>query len=294
MNQKIMFVFNPNAGKKTIKNAIFTICNTFFQKNDIVTVFPTQYPLHAIEILKEHIHQYDILLCSGGDGTLNEIIQAYMHLQRKIPIAYIPSGTVNDFARALKLSSNLSTALNNFSKHQIFFSDICKFNQQYFTYIAAFGAFCEVSYKTSQTIKNALGRAAYFLEALKQLPNIHAYRMKIKTNEFTIEDEFVFGAISNTKSIAGFSSFATSNAQLDDGLFEVLLIKKLNTPFQLQAVISAFMHQKIDPSYMIVFSTNHLEIENMDHADFTLDGEMANHPTTIQIRIENKAVPFLI
>lgn len=294
MGRNVMFVFNPQAGKGKVKSSLYHVIDGFFRMGDIVSVFPTQYKYHACELIQQYAKDYDLIACSGGDGTLNEVISGMMRLDLHVPLAYIPTGTVNDFANTLHLSSNVSKAMEIFAKNNTFACDICTFNKNYFTYVAAFGAFTEVSYKTPQSTKNMLGRAAYFLEGLKQLPNITTYHMRIVDQERVIEDDFVFGAITNTRSVAGFQSVNTKCAQLDDGQFEVLLVRMPQNPLDLQIIITALLKQEINEKFMEFFTSSALTIESDPNATWTLDGEEGGNPELIEIKIKNKAVTFLV
>lgn len=294
MHRSIMFLFNPNAGKGKVKSSLYSIIDGFTKMDALVTVFPTQYKHHGKELIQQYASSYDLIVCSGGDGTLNEVISGLMELKTRPPLAYIPTGTVNDFANTLHLSGNVTKALEMFAKHQTFACDICSFNQRYFTYVAAFGAFTEVAYKTPQATKNMLGRAAYFLESIKQLPNITTYHMKITANDRIIEDDFVFGAITNAKSIAGFQSVSTKHALLDDGEFEALFVRMPQNPLDLQIIITALLKQEINEKFMEFFTSNFVRIESDTKANWTLDGEEGGNPEFIDIAIKNKAVTFLV
>ncbi len=294
MNRKCMLIYNPHAGKGKVKSALHTIIEGFFQNGDLVTCFPTAYKEHATELLQTYGSEFDLVICSGGDGTLNEVINGLSKLKEPLPLAYIPSGTVNDFANTLNLSANPKKALEAFAKNNTFACDICSFNERCFTYVAAFGAFTEVSYRTPQATKNLLGRAAYFLESVKQLPNITTYHMRITTSDRIIDDDFVFGAITNARSIAGFQSVNTKNAQLDDGEFEVMLIRMPQNPLDLQIIITALLKQEINEKFMEFFTAQSILIENDPNAHWTLDGEEGGNPELIEITIKNKAVTFLV
>lgn len=294
MKHPVMFIFNPNAGKGKVKSSLYAIIDGFTKMDALVSVFPTQYKNHASELIQEFASRYELIVCSGGDGTLNEVVSGLMKLEKKPPLAYIPTGTVNDFANTLHLSSDITKALEIFARKQTFACDICSFNQRYFTYVAAFGAFTEVSYKTPQATKNILGRAAYFLESIKQLPNITTYHMKITANDRILEDDFVFGAITNAKSIAGFQSVSTKHALLDDGEFEVLLVRMPQNPLDLQIIITALLKQEINEKFMEFFTSNSLLIESDPKASWTLDGEEGGSPDYIEVTIKNKAVTFLV
>lgn len=294
MNRNCMFIYNPQAGKGKVKGFLHTVIEGFFQMDDFVTCFPTDHKEHAVEIIRTYGKYFDLIICCGGDGTLNEVINGMLSLNQKPLLAYIPSGTVNDFANTLHLSANPQKAIEAFAKNECFACDICSFNERYFTYVAAFGAFTEVSYRTPQATKNMLGRAAYFLEGLKQLPNITTYHMRIITADRTIDDDFVFGAVTNARSVAGFQSINTKYAQLDDGEFEVLLIRMPQNPLDLQIIITALLKQEINEKFMEFFTARSLLIESDPKANWTLDGEDGGNPELIEITIQNKAINFLI
>lgn len=294
VNRKCMLIYNPHAGKGKVKNALHTIIDGFFQEGDLVTCFPTAHKDHAAELVQTYGKDFDLLICCGGDGTLNEVINGINAIRLSLPLAYIPSGTVNDFANTLNLSANPKKALAAFKEENTFACDICSFNERCFTYVAAFGAFTEVSYRTPQATKNLLGRAAYFLEGLKQLPNIMTYHMRITAVDRVIDDDFVFGAVTNARSIAGFQSINTKYAQLDDGEFEVLLIRMPQNPLDLQIIITALLKQEINEKFMEFFTAQSLLIENDPKAHWTLDGEEGGSPDLIEITIKNKAVTFLV
>lgn len=294
MARKCMLILNPKAGKGKMKNSLFQIVDGFFAMGYLVTCFPTAYKGHATEMLAEYGADYDLIACSGGDGTLNEVVNGMLQMERRVPLAYIPSGTVNDFANTLELTSNVKKAMEKFEKQEQFACDICSFNQCYFTYVAAFGAFTQVSYHTPQATKNTLGRTAYFLEGIKQLPKLTTYHMRLTTKDRIIEDDFVFGAITNARSVAGFQSVNTKNAQLDDGEFEVLLIRMPQNPLDLQIIITALLKQEINEKFMEFFTASSLDIESDENASWTLDGEAGGSPQKIHIEIKNKAITFLV
>ena len=294
MNRKCMLIYNPHAGKGKVKNALHTIIEGFFQEGDLVTCFPSAHKDHDTELIQTYGYDFELLICCGGDGTLNEVINGLTLLEQPLPLAYIPSGTVNDFANTLKLSANAQKAVAAFKEGNTFACDICSFNDRFFTYVAAFGAFTEVSYRTPQATKNLLGRAAYFLEGLKQFPNITTYHMRITASDRIIDDDFVFGAVTNARSIAGFQSINTKNAQLDDGEFEVLLIRMPQNPLDLQVIITALLKQEINEKFMEFFTAQSILIESDSKANWTLDGEEGGNPELIEITIKNKAVTFLL
>lgn len=294
MVKNIMVILNPTAGKGAAKNSLFDIVDEVNQNDFCPTVFTTQYSGHAKALMIEYASAYEMLICCGGDGTLNEIVSGLMTLEKRPLLGYIPKGTANDFASTLKLTSNTKKMMKRILKEKVFPCDIGSFNDRYFTYVAGFGAFTDVSYTTPQPIKSILGRAAYFLEGIKHLSSITSYHLKIEYNNQILEDDFAFGSITNSKSVGGMQSISTKTADLQDGLFEVLLIRLPNNPLDLQVIITALLKQEINERWMCFFKTNTLHIESNDDLKWTLDGEEGGVHHDIIIENKKKAITFLV
>ena len=191
--QSLMLVINPTAGKNQARDNLFPLTNYFFTHNYHVTVFPTQAKGDACNYVAEYATQYDALVCVGGDGTLNEVVTGLMMCpaDKRPRLGYIPGGSTNDFANTLGISSVMEEAAEQFCSGKPFCCDIGKFNGRYFTYVAAFGLFTEVSYETPQPLKNALGHAAYLLEGAKSLTSIKSYALKVRCDEEEINGKFI-------------------------------------------------------------------------------------------------------
>ncbi|MFA9376780.1 MAG: diacylglycerol kinase family protein [Lachnotalea sp.] len=288
MRKKMMFIFNPYAGKAQIKNKLMDILNIFAKNNYDITIYPTQSSNDAMEVTKDlPIETYDLVVCSGGDGTLDQVVTGMMRREEKIPIGYIPAGSTNDFANSLKISKNMIKAAEVTIGEDYFLSDIGSFNNDNFVYIAAFGVFTDVSYQTKQEAKNLLGHAAYILEGMKRINTIKAYHVYIECNGVTIEDEIIFGMISNTISVGGFKTMTGKNVLLDDGLFEATFIKKPNNPIELQEIITTLLIEDLDSKYIYSFKTDRVEMTSDEYIPWTLDGEYGGEHTKAMI-INNK------
>ena len=289
---KTLFIYNPNAGKMQIKNYLYNILNIFSNANYDLTVFPTKKTKDAETYILNRIQDFDYVICSGGDGTLNEVINGMMKSKvEKLPkLGYIPAGTTNDFATSLKLPTNMEKAAELAIAGSATLCDIGKFNTTYFEYIAAFGAFSEVSYATPQDIKNTLGHLAYVLEGVKSIPNIKSYNLKIKVEDITIEGKFIYGMITNTYSVGGIYKFNRKEVELDDGKFEVTLVKEPKDIFEFSEIGRFFLGNDKNTNTVISFKTKELTIETEDDIHWTLDGEYGGNPKNISISIINKAV----
>ncbi|NLA85476.1 MAG: YegS/Rv2252/BmrU family lipid kinase [Clostridiales bacterium] len=276
MRKKILFIINPKAGKQQIKNYLLDILDIFVKESYDTTVYITQSRGDAINVTEERAKEYDLVVCSGGDGTLNEVVSGMMKSKKKVPIGYLPAGTTNDFAGSLHIPKNLIAAANTIVKGQTYSCDIGSFNDYYFTYVAAFGLFTDVPYETKQETKNILGYLAYILEGIKRLNEMKSYRLKVEYNGNSLTDDFIFGMITNSTpstAIGGFLNLNTSNAYINDGLFEVTLIKRPKSAMELQEIITALLTQDFNKKHIITFKSNHLVITGNNKISWTVDGE---------------------
>ena len=179
MKKKLLFIFNPFSGKGQIKSKLLAIVDQFVKHGYEVTIHPTQKPQDAMEQVEEHAGKYDLVVCSGGDGTLDEVVSGMMRRRQKIPIGYVPSGSTNDFACSLQLPKSMEEAAKLAVSGVPFSCDVGKFNGSYFVYIAAFGLFTDVSYATSQERKNRIGHFAYIIEGIKRVSAVQSYHLRI-------------------------------------------------------------------------------------------------------------------
>lgn len=203
MKKKLLFIFNPHSGKGLIKNKLLEIVDIMVKADYEVTIYPTQSKGDAQNHVREEAKNYDLIVCSGGDGTLDEAVSGMMESEEKTLLGYIPAGSTNDFANSLRIPKSMLKAANVAVKGRRFPVDIGYFNGDSFVYVAAFGLFTAVSYQTSQQLKNVLGHAAYILEGMKQLLDIPVYKMRVEYDDEVLEDEFIYGMITNSISVGG-------------------------------------------------------------------------------------------
>lgn len=296
MSKKLFFVFNPFSGKAQIKNKLLKIVNTFTKNGWMVTMHPTQNTGDAFSVVREHAAAFDLLVISGGDGTLNESVRGLMTLplSKRPPIGYIPSGTTNDFATTLRIPKTFDRAVENIISGQTFCCDVGSFNGKNFLYVAAFGAFTDVAYSTPQQSKNFWGQSAYILEGIKKLPALKPKHAKIQCDELTIEDDFIFGMISNTNSIGGFKAGKVFKAQLNDNLFEVVLVKNPKTLIERQEIITNLISQELTSDMFCVFKSNRITIAFDEKVQWTLDGEFGGDYSFVDVGVEHNAITFII
>lgn len=292
--KNLLFVFNPLSGKAQVKNNLFFIVDSFVKADYEVTVFPTQKALDAFNLIREKANEYDLVVCSGGDGTLNEAVKGLMNFENPPLLGYIPAGTTNDFAYSLNISKNIKNATKTIVDGIPFACDVGSFNNEYFTYVAAFGAFTDVAYVTPQQSKNMLGHVAYVIEGIKRLSTIKPYKIKVEYDNNCIEDEYILGLITNSISIGGYRNLNDLGIILDDGLFEVTLVKPPKNAFDLQSIISSVLSQKFDSPYIDTFKTSGLNITCSEGLDWTLDGEGGGNHASANIVNNKQAIRIII
>jgi len=274
MFRKILLIVNPNAGKEGYRNSLTEILRVFCEAGCEPTVFFTKYSMHAAEIVVNNCNDYDLIVCLGGDGTLSEVSAGVMMSARKLPIGYIPLGTANDVARTLGLSSKPVEAARNILTGSPFAFDIGKFGQdRFFTYIAAFGAFTEVSYATPSELKHSLGHLAYMLEAAKSITKITATHALIEYDNGVLEDDFIFGAISNSTSVAGLFKLDSRDVNLSDGMFEILLIRKPKSLDDLNQIIAEILLMNFTNENVFFLKSSKIRLVFSSPTSFTRDGE---------------------
>ena len=283
LKKKLFFIFNPFAGKGGIKNHLLGMIDMFTKEGYEVTVYPTQKQGDGVEAVLHRGGQYDVIACCGGDGTLDEVVTGMMKSGQNSTVLYIPAGSTNDFANSLHLPKNMLRAAKEIIHGEEFPCDLGSFNEDYFVYIAAFGIFTDVSYETKQDMKNVLGHMAYILEGMKRLSTIKSYQLKITCCNEVIKDEFIFGMITNSESVGGFKRITGEFVELNDGEFEVTLIKRPKSALEMNNILQALLLKDIDTDSMYCFRTNHIRIEAREEIPWTLDGEFGGKHKSVEI-----------
>lgn len=292
--KKLLFIYNPNAGKGLLKPKLSDILDIFVKAGYEVTVYPTQKYRDGYRKVARFEGDYDLLVCSGGDGTLDEVVTGMMQRENKIPIGYIPTGTTNDFANSLHIPKDLLQAADLAVNGEPFACDVGRFNKDVFVYIAAFGLFTDVSYQTKQEVKNVLGHLAYVLEGTKRLFGIPSYHIKVTHDGEVIEDEFVFGMVTNSKSVGGFRNMIGKNVVFDDGEFEATLIKFPKNPLELNDIILSLAIGQQDSKYMYSFKAKEVYFESLEEIPWTLDGEFGGEHDYVHIKNERQSLEIMI
>lgn len=297
--KKLYFICNLLSGKAAAASCMASVVNSFTKAGYEVTVHPTQSRGDAA---KKALYAcmsgcYDLIVCCGGDGTLNEVISGCMKAEKCLPVGYIPTGSTNDFARSLGIPKNPADAVRAVINGRVQRCDIGMMNKnRYFTYIAAFGAFTEVSYSTSQPVKNILGHTAYLLNGMMSLPKIRCSRMRIEHGGKIIEDDFIYGMVTNSSSVAKLLSMP--DMKKDDGLFEVTLIRKPKSIAELKNIITGLLNFRLgaEKKYFYHFRASEITVTCLEKepVPWTVDGEFGGKNTVNVIKNIQKALPVIL
>lgn len=290
--KKMLFIINPRSGKEQIRSRLLEILDSFVKAGYGPSVYITQGPKDA-EYQAARAKTKELVVCSGGDGTLNEVVSGLMTItpEKRPELGYIPSGSTNDFASSLGLPKNMRKAAQTAALGKPFLVDVGVFGKnRYFVYVAAFGAFTEVSYSTPQETKNILGHQAYMLEAIKRLTGLKSHRMRLTWEHLgeqrELEEEFILGMVTNTTSIGGFKGLVGMDVALDDGEFEVLLVRKPRTPLDIASIAAYLIQREGENECVFKFRTSKLTVQSEELVDWSLDGEFGGSQT--EVVIENK------
>jgi len=295
MKKKMLFIYNPRAGKSQIRSNLLDMIDIFVKAGYEVTAYPTQAQGDGIRAVTERqIGYYDMIACSGGDGTLDEVVTGMMRCEKRLPIGYVPAGTTNDFAGSLGIPRSMERAARVIVDGRSFRCDVGGFNENIFVYIAAFGLFTDVSYETRQDMKNVLGHMAYVLEGMRKLSKVKSYALKVISGDKVIKGDFIFGMITNSLSVGGFKKITGDNVKLDDGVFEITLIKRPGNPVELNTIMAAMVNRNIDTDLMECFTASELQIESQEEISWTLDGEFGGRHSRVEIRNYKQALEIRV
>lgn len=295
--RKALILLNETAGTGRAGQNTWAVVRKFARHGYEPVVFPIipGTDLVCEQLLADYNGHTDLVLCSGGDGTLNHVIHGVMKMDPRPVIAYLPSGSTNDFAKAHGIPQEFEKALNIAVNGIALPYDVGSLNDRYFNYVAAFGAFSAISYGTDQQLKNLLGHAAYIVSAVSELDeNIHYSRhLRVESDDFSFEDDYVFGAVCNSPNVAGFTLFRGADVTLDDGKMEMLLIKTPKTASDLQGILNAVQRGTMDHPLITFRHVSALRISSVEDTAWSVDGEYGGSYQEVQIRVNPQAVRIM-
>ncbi len=281
--KQLLLIINPTAGKKKAVKNLAEIISIFNRAEYDTHVYMTVCRGDATNAVKRLGANMDIIVCCGGDGTLNETIAGVIEAGIETPIGYIPAGSTNDFANSLHLSHKVLDAATQIVEGKAVKYDVGKFSDRYFSYVASFGAFTKASYATPQSIKNTLGHMAYLLEGIHELLSIHKEHIRMELDGETVEGDYLFGAICNSTSVGGVITLNPDSVDMSDGKFEVLLIRAPKDLGELHGCIKAIKKQKYDSPMITFRSASNIKVYANPDMPWSLDGEKADGSEEILI-----------
>lgn len=294
--KRLLLIINPHAGKQQSKGVLFELVEICTAMGYETTVMPTQGGGKTAQLVRERAACYERIICCGGDGTLGEVIAGLMAcpVEQRPPLGYIPAGTTNDLATSLGIEREPLFACRGIFSSSGLAYDVGSFQKnRWFSYIAAFGAFTEVSYQTPQPLKNTLGHLAYVLEGAKRLSDLHPYSMRVRHDNGEVEGTFIFGAVCNTRSIGGLLRFYENEVNLSDGLFELLLVRMPRSIADLGRLIAGMRTRHFEEVEVVFLHTREVELFCEEEVAWSLDGEdggahrqvaIKSHPGAIRLQ----------
>ncbi len=292
--KNLLFIYNPRAGKGSIGNHLNDIVDTFAKRGFRVTIYPTQCRGDGEVVAREWSKDFDRVVCAGGDGTLDEIVTGIMSADVHIPIGYLPTGSTNDFARSIGIPRIVKRAAVKAAGDDFFKCDIGMFNARYFVYVAAFGLFTDVTYETDQNMKNIFGYSAYLAEAAKRLPQARAIPLRIRYDDNVLTGNFIVGLITNSASVGGMKRITGPDVKLNDGVFEVMLVRSPESLFELNRMGPAILDRRVRSDNVICFKCSSIEFESDEPIPWNLDGEFGGMEDHVKITNIHEAAEFVI
>ena len=292
---RMLFIYNPHAGMGKVGSRISEIIETMSEYGYEIIVYPTKKKNDAREKTIEYVtgNKCDRIVCAGGDGTLDEVASGMMTANKSIPIGYIPAGTTNDFGYSLKIPKDMGEAARLAAAGREFACDIGSINGKYFTYTAAFGIFSDVSYDTSQQMKNALGRTAYILSGISKLTSVHTYNLTAEYDNNVIEGEFIYGMVANSYSVGGFKGITGKGVMFDDGKFELLFVRKPRNLIDLNEIVYNLIKGDFNSDIICYARVSEVHIVCNEALPWSLDGEDGGDMHDAHIVVHNKVMKYV-
>lgn len=290
--KRMLFLINPVSGKLVLNDSLMEVVEIFSAGDYEVTIKLTKSKEDMVTAARES-EDYDIIVCCGGDGTLNMVAGAVYEAGVDTLIGYIPGGTTNDFANSRRIDTVAVGAAKQIVEGVERETDLGILNGAPFMYVAAFGMFSDVSYLTSREMKKNLGHAAYVIEGLKSFSTAKPYRLKMTHDGGTIEGDFIYGMVSNSRRVGGFAMPIMQNVLYDDGEMEIILVRHPKTPVEMQKVINALVMQTADESSVYMFKTKKAVFESESEIPWTLDGEFGGAYKHTDIEVKGSAVKMV-
>lgn len=291
--KKMLFIMNPYSGMRRAVRYLADIIAMFNRADYEMLTYMTGGHGDAQEIARNRAADADLVVCCGGDGTFNETISGILLSGADVPVGYIPAGSTNDFATSLRLPTNILQAARDILDGEPVRYDVGKFGERYFSYVASFGAFTKASYSTPQSIKNALGHTAYVLEGINELSQIRKEHVRLEIDGQVVEDDFLFGAISNSTSVGGILTLDPNQVDMADGKLEILLVRAPQDLMELSECIKAVQSQKYNCAMITFRSAEKIKVYADPLMPWTLDGEREDGHDHVDVENVHHAIQLM-
>ncbi len=298
--EKLLFIYNPHAGQERLKSKLADIFDAFSARGFEIIAAPTAGHKDATETAFEYAIDGKIsrIVCAGGDGTLNEVVSGVLKSGKNVPIGYIPCGSTNDFGYSLKLPKTMAAAADFAASKKPVPCDVGNINGKAFLYTAAFGAFSDVSYDTPQNIKNTLGHMAYILSGMTKLTNIKAVQLNVEYEDphgkdLNTDGEFILGMVANSDSVGGFKGITGKHVKLDDGIYEMILVRKPNNLIDITNLVNSLFAGEINGAGIVYSKVKNVNIKCGSELMWSLDGEFGGNMPDARIEVRKRAVSYI-
>ena len=292
--KRLLFIINPQAGQRRVNRFVADIIRLFIEAGYMCEPYVTGAPGEAAQVIAKCPRRYDLVVCAGGDGTLNETVSGMLSAGMDCPLGYIPCGTTNDYAASIGLSSDVLQAARDIIEGKPQTVDVGTFNGRYFVYTATCGAFAKASYSTPQAAKNVLGHMAYVLEGMRDLSTLKPIHMKVRANDVVLEDDFIFCSITNSTSVGGILRLDTQLVALNDGRFEITMVRNPLNPAQLSSILVGLTTQSVPNDMIHFFSAKKIGIDCDVPLEWTLDGERESETDSVTMENLHSAIRIMI
>lgn len=290
MKKNILLIVNPCAGQKRTRKNTQDVIRFLSEDGSTVSVEETACKSHATLIAAEKGGDYDLIVCCGGDGTFNEVINGVLRLEKKVPLAYIPNGTTNDTAATLSLPKTLPELAALIQNDEYKKCDIGIFNNRYFFCAVCFGFGAEASFSTKQSLKNKIGHIAYILSNIKKIPDVRPIKMDVEYDDKKISGEFIFGAVINTRSVGGIFKLDENVFRINDGKFEIVLVRKLDSIIEIPRALAKLQKKKYDNEKIILIQASRVKFSSPDEVAWLIDGENGGKLTEVTVDNINEGI----
>ncbi len=294
MSKKALIIINPCSGTKRANKYLTDIVDIFTTADYVCTVMTTTKRGDGTLYAKKYASKMDLITAIGGDGTFNEVVSGVIQSGHRVPIGYIPAGSTNDFASSLEIPKNILAAARDVVNGEPVSFDVGSFNGRNFSYVASFGAFTKASYATPQNVKNALGHLAYILEGINSISSIRNEHMIIEADGQVYEDDYIFGAISNSTSLAGILTLNPKFVDMSDGRFELLLVKAPKDLMDLAEIVYMLNSQNYESNRLVFINGSEFKIHADKNTSWSLDGEYQEGCEEIEVRNLHHAIELMM